>query len=501
MEASISQTEAGGKKLFTVIIRDITERKKAEDIERTLAAIVQSSDDAILSMKLDGIIVSWNRGAQRMYGYSEVEVLGRPIQMIIPPEFQQEAKEILQRLKASEDTKHYETVRVTKRGERINVSLTISPIRDSAGNVVAASTIARDITYSKRAEASLRESEERFRLVANAAPVMIWMSGPDKLCSYFNQPWLKFTGRSIHAELGNGWAENVHPEDLTACLDTYNSAFDRREPFEMEYRLRRHDGEYRWVLDLGVPRFNQDGSFAGYIGTGIDVTDRKLAEESLADMSRKLIGAQEEERTWIARELHDDINQRITLVLVNLERLQRDFSPLAPAITQRLTEIQEHLSSLGSDVQALSHHLHSSKLEYLGLVTAAVSFCKELSQEHGIEVEFHSESVPKELPQEVALCLFRVLQESLQNAVKHSGSKHFEVWLKATPNEIELTVGDSGVGFDPEETIRGPGLGLTSMKERLKLVHGELFVDSQLAQGTVIRATVPLSCGTRAAGA
>jgi signal transduction histidine kinase len=121
--------------------------------------------------------------------------------------------------------------------------------------------------------------------------------------------------------------------------------------------------------------------------------------------------------------------------------------------------------------------------------------------EHGVEVAFHSESVPKQLPQEVALCLFRVLQESLQNAVKHSGSKHFEAWLKGTPREIELTVRDSGVGFDPEEAMNRRGLGLTSMKERLKLVHGKLSVDSHLAQGTVIRASVPLDFGARAANA
>ena len=128
------------------------------------------------------------------------------------------------------------------------------------------------------------------------------------MCNYFNQPWLEFTGRPLEMELGNGWAEGVHAEDLEMCLDTYTKAFDRHEPFRIEYRLRRHNGEHRWVFDQGVPRFNCDSSFAGYIGSCIDITDLKRAEEALSTVNRRLIEAQEEERTRIARELHDDIS-------------------------------------------------------------------------------------------------------------------------------------------------------------------------------------------------
>ncbi len=129
-----------------------------------------------------------------------------------------------------------------------------------------------------------RESEQRFRLVANTAPVMIWMSGPDKLCTYFNQPWLEFSGRPLEAELGNGWSQRVHPQDLTDCLNTYTRAFDLRESFRMQYRLQRHDGEFRWVVDIGVPRLSPEGLFAGYIGSCLDVTESKLAEEALSGM-------------------------------------------------------------------------------------------------------------------------------------------------------------------------------------------------------------------------
>jgi PAS domain S-box-containing protein len=341
-------------------------------------------------------------------------------------------------------------------------------------------------------QATLRESEERFRLVANTAPVMIWMSGTDKGRTYFNQPWLAFTGHSLEEQLGNGWVQGVHPEDLENCLDAFANSFNRREPFQHEYRLRRHDGEYRWVLVHGVPRFDAEGSFAGYIGSGIDVSERKQAEAALSSVSRKLIEAHEEERTWIARELHDDFSQRIALLAVNLDRLKQGLRASEVQTKHRVEEACERVSDLGSDIQALSHRLHSSKLEYLGLLAASTGFCRELSDRQGVEIDFHSENVPKGLPKEISLCLFRVLQEALQNATKHSRSRQFGVWLRGREDEIELIVRDSGIGFDPESTIEGQGLGITSMRERLKLIDGQLFIDSNLQSGTTIRARAPL---------
>jgi PAS domain S-box-containing protein len=368
---------------------------------------------------------------------------------------------------------------------------------DEQGRLLRTVGMVADVTERKRAEEAVRESEQRFKLVANTAPVMIWVSGPDKLCTYFNLPWLEFTGRPLEDELGNGWAEAVHPEDLTRCLDTYRQSFDRRKPFKMEYRLRRHDGEYRWVLDIGVPRLNGDGSFAGYIGSAADITERKEAEEALSTVSGRMIRAQEEERRRIARELHDDINQRLALLAVEL----RNFGDLLPDSLSTLRnytqQLFERTSGISEDVQALSHELHSSRLEYLGLVAAMRSFCTEFGAQQKAEIDFAHSNVPSPLPRDISLCLFRILQEALRNGVRHSGAQHFEVNVQGSPAEIHLTVRDSGAGFDPKLAENTQGLGLISMQERVRLVKGTFSITSRPQSGTEISVRVPLSVGTR----
>ena len=484
------------------------------------------------------------------------------------------------------------------------------------------------------AEERIRESEQRFRLVADTAPVLIWMSGKNKLCTYFNKPWLEFTGRSIVQECGNGWAEGVHPEDLKECLQTYEQSFDRQEKFSMEYRLRRHDGQYRWVLDLGIPRFNPDHSFAGYIGIAVDVTERRMAEEALqqfnltlekqttelqareellkifvknvpagvamldrdmrylqvsdrwcsdylpgrteilgrshyeifpdmperwkeihrralqgetqradedrwdgqdgthwarwevrpwmnldgtsggilifaenitrrkqmeealSGMTRKLIEAQEQERARIARELHDDIGQQLAMLAIELGQLRDN-----PAETQsRAKELLNRVVEISDDIQVLSHELHSSKLEYLGAIRGIRSWCKEFGERQKMEIDF-KDDVSRLVPLEIGLCLFRILQEALHNAIKHSGVKRIEVEIAEHGNEVHLEIKDSGRGFDLEAVKRGSGLGLTSMRERARLVGGTLTLESKPMQGTSIHVRVPLKVKAGASAA
>jgi PAS domain S-box-containing protein len=321
------------------------------------------------------------------------------------------------------------------------------------------------------------------------------MSGLDKKCTFFNQGWLNFTGRPIDLELGDGWAEGVHAEDLQRCLDTFTRAFDRREQFRLEYRLRRYDGEYRWLLDIGVPRLNNEGSFVGYIGSCVDLTDRKLAETALASVSRRMIEAQEQERTRIARELHDDVGQRLALFSINLTQLHQGRKKPAE-IRSRAEGLRSQISDIATDVQALSHRLHSSKLEYLGLATAMRSFCKEFGEQQKVEIDFETHDLPSPLSSDISLCLFRVLQEALHNSAKYSGVRHFEVRSWGTPSEVHLTVSDFGSGFDVDLAKAGRGLGLISMDERLKILKGTLSIESQLKRGTTVHAFVPLGPGS-----
>jgi PAS domain S-box-containing protein len=594
-----------------------------------------------------------------------------------------------------------------------------------------------------------RGGDQLFRLVADRMPLLAWIAGPDKRCVYFNKPWLDFTGRPFESEIGNGWTDGVHADDLQQCLDTYIRAFDRREPFMMEYRLRRHDGEYRWVFDNAAPLFDAEGAFAGYIGAAfdvtefrraeaernlandrlrlamesgkfvgwewdletnrdtwfgdlstifgipsniyvghiedfrrsvhpddrglvwtavknamdsgspyaaefrilrpdgsvrwvaakgqfyysplghaermlgmaVDITDRKEAEESLrrkemeleeaqrlagvgswrwdpdtdtvawsdelyriagrdrslpavsyrehaqlytaaswdrlraaveaalrtgapyeldlemvrpdgthrwitargeaqrdanggiaglrgtvqditerkradealSSVNRRLLEAQESERARIARDLHDDVGQRLALLAVALEEVKRLLPESSNQALSCLDALQKQTAEITTGVQALSHELHPPRLLLQGVVAAMRGLCDEYSRQKNVEIVFRSENVPGSVAPDMSLCLFRVLQEALHNAVRHSRTRQFDVQLRGTGDAVHLTIRDEGVGFDVDAANQGQGLGLTSMKERLKLVGGELSIESQSTRGTTVLARAPVT--------
>ncbi len=349
----------------------------------------------------------------------------------------------------------------------------------------------RDITFRTQALAMLRESEARFRVVADSAPVMIWMAGPDRSCNYFNKSWLDFRGRSMEKELGDGWMEGIHPKDQQRCMQTYNDSFHARRPFLMEYRLRGADGKFRWVLENGVPRSLPGGAFAGFIGACLDVTEQKESNEARAQLSGLLITAQEQERASIARELHDHINQRLALLAIELQQMETAEKGSSGKQREELQHLWNLTTEISHDVQTLSHQLHSSQLQHLGLAAGIRSLCQEFSKANEVEAECRCTGPNPKVEENVGLALFRVAQEALRNVSKYSHAHTVQTELHCNPDSLVLSVSDDGIGFDPA-MVNGGGLGLISMRERMRLVGGELAIRSQPGGGTRIEARVPI---------
>jgi PAS domain S-box-containing protein len=352
--------------------------------------------------------------------------------------------------------------------------------------------VVRDINERKQTEWALRESEERFRTMADTAPVLIWICGADKRYTYLNQQWLNFTGRSIDEELGERWVEGVHPADIKTVQQVFNRAFDLRHPFVQEYRHRRADGEYRWIYCSATPRFSPGEKFLGYIGSSIDITERKEAEQTLADLSGQLIRAREEECARIARELHDDLSQGMALVSVELEQLSQKPPNTDDELRRHLKAIFDQIGDISKEIHRISYDLHPSKLTQLGLVPTVTSLCNEVSKGRGLHVEFSHKDVPPALSNEVSLCLYRIVQESLNNVIKHSRAREARVELRGIEEAVQLRISDTGAGFDIESPQSKKGLGLMSMRERLRLVGGSISFESSPAQGTEIEVKIPL---------
>ena len=479
---SVSLLKGRTSPLVLAMVEDITDKKRADEARFRHAAIVESSEDAIASVTLDGVIASWNAGAQRIFGYTESEAVGKSVTILVPPDRPDEENKILETLKGGRRIDQFETVRVSKTGERINVSVSISPIRDSTGKMVGFSGISRDITERKRLEERLREYEK----AVEGAEDIIGVVDREYRLLLANRQYLRMrnmsreqvVGRFVRDVLGKEVFETVIKPKLDECFRGKVVRYERKFSYPTI-------GERDLLLSY-YPIEAANGTIDRVACILHDITDRKRAEEALAAMTRRLMEAQEQERSRIGRELHDDINQRLALLAIELEQL-RD-NPVD--VSNSLQQLLEKTNALSHDVQALSHELHSSRLEYLGVVSGMKSLCREFSERQKMEVDFRSD-VSSPLPFEIGLPLFRVLQEALHNAFKHSGVKRVEVQVVEQSNEVHLLVRDSGNGFDIEAARQGSGLGLTSMQERVRLVNGTIAFESKPMAGTTIHVRVP----------
>ena len=868
-------SEQGTLRGYVGTLEDVTERKQAEERFRL---VVEAAPSGMVMTDRDGKIVLVNSRTEKLFGYERKELLGQSIEILVPESSRENHARFRTEYFVQPPARAMETGRDLygrrKDGTQFPMEVGLNPIETEEGTWLLSSMI--DITERKQAEATLRESEERFRRMADSAPVLIWVADPDKLCTFFNKTWLEFTGRAMEQEVGNGWTEGIHPDDVDRCMLTYFEAFDARRRFRMEYRLRRGDGEYRWILDDGVPRFTSVGIFAGYIGSCVDITEKRSAEEerqkfvSLADSSLEFVGmcdldfmpfyinaagmgmvgldnleaarrvkvqdyffpedqpfitnkffprvlrtghdeieirfrhfktgeaiwmlykvfkifdargvqvgwatvsmditerkkveaalrealqqlqlitdnmpaavarcsrdlryiwasrsyaawtglrpdelvgrriadlvgqqgydtlrphiekvlsgerdefetrvvflsagarwvnavyvptigenlkvggwiavvadvtdrheaeerlrqseerfrvtffqaavgiaqtsidgqwrllnerfceilgysreelrgrtfidithpddreaalagrrkllageisswssekryirkdgvtvwaklsvslvrdqhnepqyfisvveditekiraehalqasrqelrsltgrlinAQEEERKKISRELHDDLSQKLALLAIDTGSLLLSPSASPDEIKEPLRNLQARIVQLSRDVRQISHQLHPAILEDLGLTAALSELCEEFSARVGIEAVFEQETMPKALPVDVASCLYRVAQEALHNVSKHAHATQVRLKVSGSREGIHLSIWDNGVGFDSDASLSKHGLGIVSMKERVRLVQGEFSIQSQPGQGTTIRIFAPFT--------
>jgi PAS domain S-box-containing protein len=450
-----------------------------------------------------GELIDINPAACSALGYTKDELLGKPISTIYAPECQSKLRELFTKWKADGKLRNEEMVVITKQGQRRSVLLDVGSIKDSDGNILHSTSVQVDITERKIAErelldlnrtltvqtALLQSREELLRIFVKNAPVGVAMFDRDMRYLQVSDRWCEDNSLDSSQVLGRSHYE-LAPDLPDRWKEIHRRGLEGETLRVDEDRWDRESGT-KWIRWEVRPWWNLDAEPGGILLLAEDITRRKQMEEALSDMTRKLVEAQEHERARIARELHDDINQRLAMLAMKLGQIREHGPDLPPAILDSIQKLERETTQISTDVQAISRDLHSSSLEYFGAIAGMKGLCKEFGDRHGIQIDWRDE-VRGIVPPEIGLCLFRVLQEALQNAAKHGGVNRAEVQLREQPGEVELIVRDSGRGFDVEAAKQGRGLGLTSMRERVRLVGGTIVIDSKPSRGTTVQILVPL---------
>jgi PAS domain S-box-containing protein len=490
-----------------------------------LAAIVASSDDAIVSKDFDGVITTWNKGAERIFGYTAEEAVGKHITLIVPPERHDEEAEILSRIRRGERMDHIQTIRRRKDGALIDVSATISPLKDANGKVIGASKVARDITERKASEEALAQSEQRLRLLVNASSYVVYRMSPD---------WTemrRLDGRGFISDTDNlstDWMERyIHPEDCALVSQKIQEAIRAKALFELEHRVLRADGSFGWTLSRAIPILDSNGEIVEWFGTASDVTRRKQAEEDyrrlteslesevrartaeleernrdlliqsdrFRDLSLRIMKLQDEERRHVARELHDSASQTLAVLGMNLSLLAGFAGDSNPRLTSKLAETQTLFDQLTREIRTTSYLLHPPLLDESGLVPALTWYVQGLAERSQLEIDLQIPHDLGRLPREGELAIFRVVQECLANVLRHSGSQKASIRITRGESSVSVEVQDFGSGMSPEKLAaiqaRGSGVGIRGMRERIRHLNGEMKIESSAA-GTTVCIEIPV---------
>jgi PAS domain S-box-containing protein len=461
-------------------------RQSDERFEKAFQANPQPMS---LTIRDTGRYLDVNESFLATSGYSREEVIGHTSLGLGIWETPEIRKEFINLLDKAGSVSNFENKLRTKSG-RFRILLSSAEKIELSGEecVLIASS---DITERKQAEDAVLQAKDELRLIADSLPVLVSQIDANAHYTFnnltyetwFDQPRKQITGRHMRDLLGESVWRKIRPH-VKRVLEGHDVFY--------EDQLTYGSGPPRWVKVSLIPVKDQNGKITGAVSLVSDITESRRAERILRDLTSRLIKAQEEERSRVARELHDDLSQKVALLSIELDYAERHIAKkddLTPAIQKARTTAED----ISEDIHRISHQLHPSRLDHLGLVKAVKAYLQEISILHDLEIDFRSEGFPSNLPKDETLCVFRIIQESLRNVIKHSGAHKAEIVLERLPTELRVTVTDHGCGFDTNSEKLTSGLGLIGMTERLRLVGGQIAIWSAPQKGTRIEVRVPLS--------
>lgn len=512
-----------------VTFYDITAQKRAQSEIKRYADVVKNIQVGLTVWQLTDAteaeeppsfeLISANPAASQLVGRDLDRAVGMRIETLFPHLVKtSRIVELIEVLNSSEGRDFPEIIYRDDTGEERYFSLKAFPLPNRCLGLAY-----EDITDRKQAQFALLESEQRFRTMADAAPVYIWLSGIDRQCYYFNQPWLEFTGRTLAEEIGNGWVEGVHPEDRKFCFDTYCQAFDLRQPFEMEYRLRRYDGEYRWVLDRAVPRFSPDGRFEGYVGSCIDISDRKLYESEIKRLNTSLerrvtdrtaqLEAANQELESFAYSVSHDLRAPLRHISGFVNLLRKRIEPSLDEHSQRYLDIivasTQQAEELIDNLLAFSR-MARTQMRFIKIdMNQLVNEVRQTLEIHRVnhKITWEITSLPTVEGEPTMLRL--VFQNLLDNAIKYSQRREqakITVGFNETDLEFIFFVRDNGMGFDMRYAHKlfgvfqrlhsnpdfvGTGIGLANVRRIIHRHGGRTWAEGEVDLGATFYFSLP----------
>jgi PAS domain S-box-containing protein len=485
-------TGAAGGAVITHV--DYTELRQAEERFRRA---VEAAPSGMVMVDSSGKIVLINSRTEELFGYARQDLLGQSIEILVPESFRAShlglRNEFFIRPLARPMGAGRNLYARRKDGTQFPVEIALNPIETEEGTLMLSSIT--DITERKRAE----EERQKFVSLADRSLDFVGMCDLAFRPFYVNNAGLRLVGLdNLEAACAVKVQDFLFPEDQAFINNEFFPRVLRDGHHEVEIRFRHFKtGEAIWMLWNVFNVCDLSGAIVGWATVSVNLTERKLAEIALQEsrqelraLAGRLLLAQEEERKRISRELHDDLSQRVALLAFDTSNLVFATPPLPEETRKSLCSLQTRIAELGKDVRHISHRLHPSILEDLGLAAALTELCVEFSARTTIHAVFEQTEIPGDLPVEVAACLYRLAQEALHNVQKHARASQVQVSVRGSPEEVRLRIQDDGIGFTAGSSRRS--LGIVSMKERVRLVEGEFSIHSQPGQGTTIGVIVPL---------